>query len=181
VVLTHDLSVFNRVIDDWIVWFGGSIWTPHNIATVHSRGVETENNLQYRMGKWKLHVGVNTSYVLATTTQSYLPADGSIGKQIPYTPRYNGQGNIGFTWKDLFFNYNHTYTGYRFYTTDESGYIMPYATGNIQLFYTLYIRSVPLQATAQVNNIWNEKYEVVNARPMPGTNWLLGLRASLLN
>ncbi|WP_276131735.1 TonB-dependent receptor [Polluticoccus soli] len=178
-VLTHDLSVFTRLIDDWIIWFGGAVWTPHNIASVHSRGIETENKLQWRIQAWKLHLGVNTAYVLSTTEESDLPGDGSIGKQIPYAPRYNGQANIGFTWKSLYLNYNHTYTGYRFYTTDESGYILPYNTGNLQLFYTMYIRSKPLQLTGQVNNVWNQRYEVVNARPMPGTNWLLGVRATL--
>ncbi|MCD6063693.1 MAG: hypothetical protein K0R82_1604, partial [Flavipsychrobacter sp.] len=179
VMLTHDLSVFTRRIEDWIQWFGGAIWTPHNIAAVHSRGVETENKLQWRISSWKLHMGVNTAYVLATTTESYLPGDGSIGKQIPYAPRYNGQANVGFTWKALYLNYNHTYTGYRFSTTDETEYIIPYNTGNLQLFYTLYIRSLPLQLTGQVNNVWNQRYEVVANRPMPGPNWLLGVRATL--
>lgn len=177
-VLEHDVSLFNRVVNDWILWFGGSVWTPHNIATVHSRGIETDNRLQWQSGNWKLHIGVNTSYVLATTTTSYLPGDSSIGRQIPYTPRYNGQVNVGFSWKALYFNYNHTYTGYRFYTTDESGYLKPYNVGNVQVFYTTYIRSMPLQVSAQCNNIWNAQYQVVNARPMPGINWLLGVKAS---
>jgi vitamin B12 transporter len=88
----HDLSLFTRDIHDWIYWFGGAIWTPHNIAEVHSRGVETENYITVGLGntapKWKLHLGVNTSYVLATTVASYIYNDGSIGKQIPYTPRW---------------------------------------------------------------------------------------------
>ena len=181
VVLTHDLSVFSRVIEDWIIWFGGAIWTPHNIAKVHSRGIETENRLQLQFGRWRPHIGINTGYVLATTLDSYQPGDGSIGKQIPYTPRYNGQVNIGFTYGDLYFNYNHGYTGYRFVTTDESQYLLPYHTGNIQAFYTAYVRSMPLQLTLQLNNIWDSDYEVVNARPMPGFNWRLGLRATLAN
>ena len=65
--LSHDLSVYNRDIHDWIIWIGGAVWTPHNIAEVHSRGVETENSLVYTAGKWKAHIGINTSYVLATT------------------------------------------------------------------------------------------------------------------
>jgi vitamin B12 transporter len=176
---THDLSVFNRVIDNWILWFGGSIWTPHNIATVHSRGVETENKLEWQTGKWKWHLELNTSYVLATTQESYIPGDGSIDKQIPYAPRYNGQANAGFMYRGFYLNYNHTYTGYRFITTDESLYLLPYNTGNLQLLYTLYIRNMPLQLTAQGNNIWNKKYSVVNDRPMPGFNWQIGARATI--
>ena len=116
----HDLAVFNRDIHDWIYWLGGTIWTPHNISEVNSRGLETENKLTYTIGKWKVHAGLNTCYVLATTTSSYIYNDGSIGKQIPYTPRYNGQLSIGVGWKGISLNYNHTYTGYRFTTTDKS-------------------------------------------------------------
>jgi Outer membrane cobalamin receptor protein len=174
---THDASVFNRNIKDWIVWFGGAIWTPHNIAMVHSRGMETDNNLQWRIDdKWKLHLGFNSSYIIATTEESYIPGDNSIGKQIPYTPRYNYRGNIGFNYKAFYFNYNHTYTGYRFITVDESQYLLPYNTGNLQLLYTHQLPTTTLQLSGQCNNITNNQYAVVNGRPMPGINWMLGAK-----
>ena len=175
----HDLSVFTRDIHDWIYWVGGAIWTPHNIAEVRSRGVETENYATYTLGKWTFHLGINTAYVLATTVSSYVQNDGSIGRQIPYAPRYNGQANVGFTFRKLSFNYNHTYTGYRFTTVDESEYILPYQTGNVQLMYNTLIKSHVLQFTGQSNNIWNEQYQVVAFRPMPGRNWLLGFKVGL--
>lgn len=175
ILLQHSLSMFNRHIKDWIIWFGGAIWTPHNIATVHSRGVETENMLSWKRGKWTVYLGLNTAYILATTTQSYIPNDGSIDKQIPYTPRYNGQANFGLGYGSLHFNYNHTYTGYRFITTDESQYILPYNTGNVQLLYTLPLKDNSLQLSVQANNIWSRRYEVVAARPMPRINYLAGV------
>jgi len=176
----HDLSVYNRDIHDWILWLGGAIWTPHNIAEVHSRGVETWNDLSWKAGKWKLHIGVNTSYVLATTVASYIYNDGSVGKQIPYTPRYNGQMNAGFSYGHLSVNYNHSYTGYRFTTTDESSYVLPYQTGNVQMMYSPVIHKHLWQFTGQCNNVWNEQYQVVASRPMPGINWLLGFKVALL-
>ncbi len=176
VSVEHSLSYYNRVINDWILWFGGAIWTPHNIATVHSRGLQTENTITYRLnGKLKLKLGVNGSYTLATTQSSYIPNDGSINKQIPYTPLYQAQFNIGFSTKNLFFNYNHTYTGIRYITTDESYYLPEYTLGNIQLLYTSVLGGKQIQLTVQVNNIWGADYYVVNARPMPGVNWLAGI------
>lgn len=173
--LDHDASVFNRNISDWILWFGGSIWTPHNIAKVHSRGIETINSLLWQKGNWQVHAGLNTSFVMATTVSSYLPNDGSIGKQIPYAPRYNGQGNIGFGYRNFYLNYNHTYTGYRFTTTDESQFITPYQTGNLYLCYQLRMRRQPLKCSFLLNNIWGASYQVVNLRPMPRRNFSLGI------
>lgn len=179
--LKHELEGFNRHIKDWIYWLGGAIWTPHNIAGVHSRGMETRNKLEYKAGQVKVHLGLNYVYVLSTTTDSYLPGDGSIGKQIPYTPRYNIQCNVGFQWKGaLFFNYNHTYTGYRFVTVDESQYLEPYTTGNLQAGYTLYPSGgYRCTLAAQLQNVFNTAYEVVGARPMPGRNFLLQLSLGL--
>ena len=176
----HDLSAFDRDIHDWIIWLGGAIWTPHNIAEVHSRGIETENNLKYQLRNWAIHLGVNTSYVLATTVSSYIPNDGSIGMQIPYTPRYNGQANLGISYKKLTVNYNETYTGYRFITADESEYLPPFQTGNLQLLYDFKLQTHAIQFTAQCNNIWDEQYQVVSGRPMPGTNWLAGCKIGIL-
>lgn len=175
----HDASLFNRNINDWIMWLGGAVWTPHNIARVHSRGTETENRITYTTGKWTLNTDVYTSYILATTTESYILNDGSMGKQIPYTPRYNYRMNIGASYSGFYLNYNHSYTGYRFITTDESSWLTPYQCGNIQLLYTKPFRGRILQLSAQVNNVWNEQYSVAGYRPMPGTNWLLGIVAHL--
>lgn len=177
--LNHDLALYNRNIHDWILWLGGAIWTPHNIALVHSRGVETENQVSWTIGKCVLHLAVNTAYVLSTTTSSYLPGDGTTGKQLPYTPRYNGQGNVGLARKWLYLNYNHTYTGYRFVTMDESAWVTPYQTGSIQLACQLPTKQHQVQLTAQCNNVWNAQYQVVAYRPMPGINWLMGIKASL--
>ncbi|MDR3680414.1 MAG: TonB-dependent receptor [Flavipsychrobacter sp.] len=178
-VFHHDLSVFNRNIKDWIVWFGGAIWTPHNIAQVHSRGVETQNEFLYTVGQVIFHISLNTSYIVATTTNSYIPNDGSIGKQIPYTPIYNGQANVGLSFKGLSFSYNHTYTGYRYITTDESEYLSPYQTGNIQAMYNI-VCSRPILLLMQCNNVWNNRYAVVSARPMPGINYIIGVKFTIL-
>lgn len=178
-LFSHDLAAFNRNIKDWIYWLGGAIWTPYNIAEVHSRGLETDNKIEYLAGSCKLHFGLRSAYVISTSEASYLPNDGSKGKQVPYVPRYNGQFNLGFTWAGCFVNYNHTYTGYRFTTIDESQFLEPYNTGNLQVMYTFTRAAYTLKAAAQVQNLWNTAYEVVSARPMPGRYFLFSLQLGL--
>jgi len=174
--VVHEVSVYNRMIDDWILWLGGAIWTPHNIASVHSRGIEVENLLSYPCRKWLFHLGINGSYTLATTVSSYLPNDGSIGKQIPYTPRLAAQINAGFKIAGFYFNVNETVTGSRYVNTDETGLIDPYYLTNFQSSYNFKLRQSNFFVSAQVNNILDRPYEVVKDRPMPGINWLLSLQ-----
>jgi iron complex outermembrane receptor protein len=175
-VWLQDAAAYNRTIENWIIWFGGAIWTPHNIARVWSRGLETENKLLLHIGKWTGHISINTAYTLATTQESYVPKDGSIGKQIPYTPRYQYQGNVGFSYAAFRLNYNHTYTGYRFVTVDESQHLSPYHTGNVQMMYNGYLLKHRTELTFQINNLWQEHYQVVAGRPMPGRNCQTGFR-----
>lgn len=175
-------TFFNREIKDWIYWLGGAIWTPYNIASVHSRGVE--NKTQWRAGLGRLgecHFSLSYAYILSTTRASYFPGDGSIGKQIPYTPRYNGQINIGWSIGPFWINYNHTYTGYRFVTTDESQYLEPYQTGNVQLMARFPMGSgYAMSGFLRVQNIWDQSYQVVGGRPMPGRGVQIGLQASMV-
>ncbi|MBA3827296.1 MAG: TonB-dependent receptor [Taibaiella sp.] len=172
----HDVALYNREIRDWIIWFGGAIWTPHNIAIVRSQGIETENKILLDVRKWHFHLGVNTANVFAIVESSYIVNDNSIGKQIPYTPLYLGQLNVGFYYGQFYFNYNHTLTGYRYITTDQSEYLPSYNTGNIQLSYDATIHTSAVTLSVQINNIWNNSYEVVAYRPMPGINWLTGIK-----
>lgn len=177
--LSNQTSFFNRNIKDWIYWLGGAIWTPHNLAEVHSRGVETESKAIWKHRKTALSLSLKTAYVLATTTASYLPNDNSIGNQIPYTPRYRGIVNLGFSLKNFFINYNHQYTGYRFVTTDESQFLKPYQDGNLQASYTFPVKHTSFSVIGQVRNCWDSHYEIVSGRPVPGRNYLLSLRMTL--
>jgi iron complex outermembrane receptor protein len=135
-----------------------------------------ENLLSYPCRNWLFHLGINGSYTVATTFSSYLPNDGSIGKQIPYTPRVAAQANAGFKIADLYFNVNETVTGSRYVNTDETGMIDPYCLTNLQSSYNFKLRQSNFFVSAQVNNILNRPYEVVKDRPMPGINWVLSLQ-----
>ncbi|MBS1589531.1 MAG: TonB-dependent receptor [Bacteroidetes bacterium] len=172
----NDFSFFNRVINDWIIWLGGSIWTPHNIASVHSRGIEWDQSLTYTLERLMLHVSLHLAYTKATTLNSYLPNDQSLGKQIPYTPLFVGVANIGATWKRWYLNLNESYTGARYINMDETDRLLPFAITNFQLSYAAPLGKKRFSVFAQINNLFNQSYQIMNGRPMPGTNGLLGLR-----
>jgi vitamin B12 transporter len=174
----QSLIWFHRAVKDWIYWMGGAIWTPHNIASVYSRGVETFNSLQWQSGKWRVQLCVNTSYVRATTLSSYMPQDGSLGKQIPYTPIYNGQVSSMLSYKRVQIVYTHTYTGYRYATTDESQYLTPYNLQYIKCVLPIKINKVDVQWGLQINNLTDKNYQVIFQRPMPRRNASLNLQIS---
>lgn len=173
--LTHSTTGFYRDMKNWILWFGGSIWTPHNIARVASKGIETENKLVWSRPRASWQLSANASYISSTTMESLIPGDGSAGCQIPYAPRVIGQGGIGFNTAAFRIRYNHTYTGLRYFNTDETGEIPAFNTGNIVAGYLLNQKNWSFDLSLQVQNVWNNHYQEVAFRPAPGVNWLLGV------
>lgn len=172
-------TIYKRNIKDWIYWMGGAIWTPHNIAAVTSKGLDMQYAFEYNIhNNWQAKTQISYAYAIATTSNSYIPNDKSIGKQIPYVPRNLINNNVTLTYKHTSINFNQGYTGYRFTTTDESNYLNPYYLANLHINHTFSINKIALIAGLVVNNIFNKDYTVVANRPMPGRNYLLTLQFS---
>ncbi|MBX9448716.1 MAG: TonB-dependent receptor [Taibaiella sp.] len=173
-------SYFRRNVHDWIYWLGSSIWTPYNIAEVYSRGWDFQLNFDIRASPFRILAYSDYAYTISTTVSSYLPGSNSIGRQIPYTPRYLVTNNLGIEWQRLFFNINHQYAGYRFTNLDESAFLPPYHLVSLQVRYYFPVYSSKIiTAQFQVQNLFNAKYESVKGRPMPPTNWLLSISISI--
>ncbi len=174
-------AVYDRLIRDWIIWLGGSIWTPHNLAAVHSRGIELENSLSGSTEKVNWQMTLNAAYTRSTPTESYLPGDNSVGRQIPYVPltTLTATGRIG--WKGLIAYWNTVVTGYRFVTSDESQRLPGYVLSGLRVAYGFWAERDLYNVQLSLNNIFNERYAVVAYRPMPGFNWSLSAGVRLRN
>jgi iron complex outermembrane receptor protein len=173
--LHHELTLYGRLIDNWILWLGGAIWTPHNIAQVFSRGAETNNTLTFRAGPFCIRTGAGLAWTMASPTRSILPNDNSIGKQLPYTPRWTGNLRLGVSWKALDLSYLHAFGGRRFTTSDESSWLEAYHTADLIGSVSLG-RRPGLQLQMSLRNLYNAQYAVVASRPMPGRSILAGIR-----
>ena len=184
-------ALYNRLVNNWITWYGSAILTPHNIWQVWSRGTDWSGTCVYHLNPVirttkqqtttknrkdnTLRFGWNYAYTLSTTRQSALSNDYSVGKQIPYVPRY--QYNLHLAWQLGAFEVKaiHTYMGYRFITTDESQYLKPLHLNHAELAYTMHGRSYRIQYRLRISNIFNCTYQGVVGRYMPGRTVSLGV------
>jgi vitamin B12 transporter len=188
--LDAEVSVYGRQVNNWIAWYGSSILTPQNIMQVFSRGAEWNIQYAYLLGESKttesgrtnksaksaIHTGLLYAYTIATTTKSAIVNDFSVDKQIPYVPRYQVKANIGFTYHQFECSYIHTYTGYRFITTDESAYLLPYQTSNIVCTAKLPTQKIGCDLSIRLQNLLSARYESIAGRVMPGRNAAIGFR-----
>lgn len=177
-----DGCIFNRNINDWIVWLpdpnGAPYWTPQNIMEVWSRGAETHTQLQYSIRKFKVQLSVNTNYVLSTNEKTLNANDESKGKQLLYVPMYSGNGKLQVSYANVGISYRHSYTGYRYTSSDNTEYLSPFDLGSLGLFYNKNYKKLMLTTFFQIENLWNKSYQLMEARPMPMRNYSLGINLS---
>lgn len=174
IIISNHFSAYTRKVDNWIVWRGASIFFPSNLAQVWSRGLENQLKLDWAIGQTKHNTNVLYAYTLATSEKSNFVGDSSVGKQVPYVPRYSMRWNQSVRYKNILMQWQQAYTGYRFVTTDESIYMEPYHLSNLFGQYNIirnkYIYSIQLR----VNNIFGTTYESLRGRIMPRQNYVIG-------
>jgi vitamin B12 transporter len=171
-------SLFYKSINNWILWLPATngITSPKNVLQVLSRGAETQTSVRYQRKSTYIKLQTQTSYVLSTVEKSELREDASIGQQLIYTPRYQVNGNLIIGAKKWFVLYNHQYIGYRFTSSDNLNWLMPYHIGNVKLNYTCQYKQTLLTFFSSINNCWNANYTVIQNQPMPLRYYEAGIR-----
>ncbi len=160
-----EATAFYRDIRDWIIWYGGAIWTPHNIARVHTKGLELEAEGRGSFSGNEIGLRSGFTYTQAQTVESAAPNDGSVGCQIPHTPLTTGRISGWISGKGFRLEGASVYTGYRFITADESAWIPGYWLHSASASYALALRKQTLHFELRCNNLSNEKYLSVAGRP----------------
>ncbi|MCE3225662.1 MAG: hypothetical protein K0S32_213 [Bacteroidetes bacterium] len=172
-------SVFYRVIDNWILWLPGpNSTTPVNIQQVWSRGTETNTKLVYRRNKFFIGINVITGYVLSTVTSSDQENGNTKDKQLIYTPRYTVNSNLSIGYNRFSVAYYHQYVGYRFTSSDNLQWLLPYHYSSLRINWGTNIKETSLITFAACNNVLNTNYNVVAGRHMPLINFEIGITLS---
>ncbi len=177
----HNISVYQRDIHDWIIWLGGAIWTPHNLALVRSRGIETGHELSWRTGKFYSSLSIEGALISSRMRSSSLTADSSVGKQLPYVPPAMANATLDLGWNRMMIQWSTAFVGLRYTLSDESDWLDAYSVSNLSLVFTVPMKAQILRFQAMLQNIFNTPYQVVAYRPMPGFNWNFGASIYLRN
>ena len=115
------------------------------------------------------------NYVLSTNEKAASTVDESLGKQLIYVPIQNAQGNVTIGYKGTSLTYTQLYTGYRYILSDNSKYLQPYTIANVSISQTFSLTNSKIKIYAQLNNVWQETYQILAYRAMPLFNFQVGL------
>lgn len=178
--LTAD-AYYNQVKNKIIAMPGSNQfrWSMINLGNVQIKGIDATLSGDWRFGP----VDVNTtlSYTYQKAQDFTDKTSPWYGGQIPYTPWHSVSVLVGGDWNNFGFNYSFVYTGERYEAVANipENYAQPWYTHDISAYYNWALKKCALRVAADVNNIFNQQYEVVQCYPMPGTNFKIKLNITL--
>ena len=150
-----------------------------NLGKVRIGGVESALVLDAAV--CKVAVGLNLQYTFQKAYDCTDKEDSFYGDQIPYTPRHSGSVACRLDWNGWQLNYSFIYTGERYNEQENSryNYEQPWYTHDMSLAREFVFGKTRLKLTGELNNIFNQAYEVIHNYPMPGRNFKLSARFSM--
>jgi len=173
---TLSITAYYNSIKDLLRWVpaegGGDIWTPENTDKVRVYGAEV-------LVEWKPKFGqnnftINGTYAYTVSESRQLIKNELIYKQLIYVPYHKLTGSVAYNWKKLSSYFQYLYNG-EVYTTpfnNRASRIKDYNVGNIGVDYDFGAKN-SYKIGFQVLNLWNENYQPVTNRQMPGRNYTI--------
>ena len=154
-------------------------WTMMNFGLCHIWGADASIKAQWHI----LGTDITTSATY-TYNRAMDHTDRNsewYGGQLPYIPRNAGSAIITATRGAWSANYSFIYTGERYEASANipENYSKPWYTSDLSLSHDIKIKYCMLRLSAEVNNLFNQQYEVVQCYPMPGTNFKIKLNIML--
>lgn len=153
-----------------------------NLGVVNITGVNFSVNTNYRFNQVTAYCRVNYSYENAINVTD--KSDIFYKHNIPYAPKNSGSCIANATYKKWNFNYSFIYTGLRYSRGyNESDASLPaWYTSDMALRRDLCLsKKIQLGLSFEVNNLFNQKYDVVQNYPMPGRNFRIGCLFNFFN
>jgi len=101
--------------------------------------------------------------------------------QIAYIPTHSGSAILSAAYRSWTLSYSFIYTGERFTGSANiaRNRLQPWYTSDLALGRSFRWNKSDLKATVEVNNLFNQAYDVVLNYPMPGTNYKFILNITL--
>lgn len=158
-------------------------WMMLNLGKVEIIGADVNVQTEMMLGNVKIKPLLAYTYQSAqdkTITKGF--KETYYGEQIPYTPRHSGSFTLMADYKDWSFNYSTIYVGERYDGQQDNiryNYIQPWYTHDLSVQRKLSLAGHPFKINLEMNNVFNQYYDVVLNYPMPGRNFRLTLNFTL--
>lgn len=152
-------------------------WMMMNIGKVRIWGLDLTAQCEFSL-PGGVSLNARGSYTFQRAMDYSDPPDnigpeGTYKGQIAYIPRHSGAATLQGAWRGLQLNYSFIYVGERYHNSSNIpvNYEQPWYTSDLALSYRFLVGKSAFKASVEVNNLFNQQYEVILNYPMPGRNF----------
>jgi vitamin B12 transporter len=165
---TFSITTYYIKIENLLQWSPGidGSWRPNNIGKVATYGAEFLMNHTKKIGKNKFDFTAMYAYTVSE--------DLAKRKQLIYVPYHKFNASLAYSIERFTAHCQYLYTGEVFTSSDNFYSLDDYLVSNVGIDYQLG-KNKFLQLGFDVLNVFNESYENVSVRPMPGRNYTINL------
>lgn len=175
--LAFDLIGFNRNIKNWILWAfqpGDNFVSAQNVAKVWSRGIESRITIRTQIWGGLLTQKIGYDFIRSTNQSNNALYDEN--QQLFYTPKNKILMALRFQKNGFDCRYEHTIVGKYDGINDN---LPGYNLGSMHASYQWLYNKTTFHGFLAIENIWNQSYQVIERRPMPGTHFTIGSKINL--
>ena len=160
-------------------------WMMMNIGYVEIRGIDVNAGLDFifplSTTSFPLQLSVSGNYTYQKAQDFTDPDDPlTYGGQIAYIPWHSCSVLANLKWNGFNFNYSFIYVGERYHNSANipANYEQPWYTHDMAVGYLFKIpntrykvrQSFDIDTSLEINNIFNQQYDIILNYPMPGIN-----------
>jgi vitamin B12 transporter len=172
-MLESEISIYSNRIRDMIQWRPGehSYWSPVNINSVNTTGIESGLNLNYKINR----LSVRFTGVYAFTGAHVINSgdDNNInGKQLIYVPENLFNSCIKINFRSFYYSWTVSFTGKRYTDADNTHYLPGFTLNNSIIGIKIKSGKNSFDLNLKADNIFGTTYQTIAYHPMPGRSFL---------
>ncbi|GAA4089986.1 TonB-dependent receptor plug domain-containing protein [Mucilaginibacter panaciglaebae] len=174
-------AYFNHVADKIVfipTLYNGST---QNFGKVDIKGLDIGiKTAVTRAAGYRLDIGANYSYQQALNVTGPVTDDNYLN-QLPYIPKHTLALNAGINKGPIGVYYNLIAISSRYYNNNNklADYMPPYSVSDGSVIYRTLVLTFPVIISAEVNNLFDKNYVVVQSYPMPGRSYRFSFQISI--
>lgn len=155
-------------------------WSMQNVGLADIKGLDVSMQLQTKT--WKHNsIAARASYTLQKALDVSDAGSPAYKRQLPYTPEHSGSVHVALQHQQFTLGYNVLWSAYRYREGEQikENRLKEWATHDVTLRYRLQHKAHTYTLLLELNNIFNQQYEIVMYYPMPGFQYRVGVAVQL--